>query len=563
MTQQNNNEELYRPFRIGGRVNSDAASYKVVEELDHGARGITLKVQVVNVFKENWPFGQALQVGEHAIIKSPTFDTARFDDAEIHRFLDKTNSEFNSEISALARLVGIDEVAKIYDSLGVPVRFRSISGLLNCLIEEFIEGRNLKIYLANKYGQQTGSSPFVGIQDATQFLELAEKITRIVTTIHQKCVLHLDIWPPNIMIREEKPVLIDFGGAFFRDYDFSLATQWDRQSNTYMAPERMSTNVRRLGRRADIYSLGGVFFYMATGEDPPKPILDIDFLKRTVENKIHAKNPQLISENPCIADVIARCLRADKDCRTRDATTLLDEIKTVRDAMTGGSLTQFGDTLEKLRDQGSELLKRKEDFFHKVFHLELERLANKLGDVMSGAIDTSGNHDELVGCLCKYLSVLEKGDSLIDFTVPWFWFGNNAGINGRFLSMNRLLARRGIIIKRLFMTCNEDTTDPKVEEVIKAYVRATREIGKESLSTLFVQVDSLERAKKIREGWHKSVIVRKRSKPIFAVPVYDENKNLRTIRFLSSQKRPGDFISLFDNEKRVAASIMDWPPNKT
>lgn len=560
MNQQSNSDRFYSPKTVGDFVNSNTARYKVVKILAHGARGITLKVQVDSVFNDDWCFCQRLKVGDYAVLKSPTFDTLHFDDDEIQHFLKKTSPESFTEISALARLAEISGVAKIYDLLGLPVKFRSIRGVLSCLIEEFIEGCNLEHYLAEQYG--AGAKGFGGIQEATRFLKLSEKIARIVSTVHQNHVLHLDIWPPNIMVRNEEPVLIDFGGAFFRDYDFALSGQWERQSNKYMAPERKSTSARRLGRRADIYALGGVFFKMATGEDPPEAIFDNEFLKRMVENRINRKNPQLISENPLITDIIARCLRADKDSRTRDSTTLLDEIRTARDTMTGGSLTQFGDTLKKLGDQGVDLLNRREDFFHKVFHLELEQLATKLDDVMNGAIDISGNHDELVWCLCKYLSVLEKDDLFIDFSVPWFWFTNNTGINGRFLSMNKLLARKGVIIRRLFMTCNEDMTEPEVQEVMKAHVRATKGRDIKVPSTLFVHVDSRVRADKLREGWHKSVILKKGNRPILAVPVYDEKRNLRTIRFLTSQKEPDGFIRFFNEEKKDAVTVKEWPPNR-
>ena len=113
------------------------------------------------------------------------------------------------------------------------------------------------------------------------------------------------------------------------------------------------------------------------------------------------------------------------------------------------------------------------------------------------------------------------------------------------------------------MTCKEDTTEPEVQEVIKAHVRVTKERDIKSLLTMFVQVDSLVRAEKLREGWHRSVIVKKGNKPILAVPVYDEKKNLRTIRFLSSRKRPDDFINLLEKLERDAEPIGKWPPNQT
>ena len=77
-------------------------------------------------------------------------------------------------------------------------------------------------------------------------------------------ILHLDIKPNNIFIMPN-------GSVKVIDYGISQGAGEDRNDNMgtpmFMAPEQMSKNVN-LDKRADIYGLGVLLHYMATGASP-------------------------------------------------------------------------------------------------------------------------------------------------------------------------------------------------------------------------------------------------------------------------------------------------------
>src|SRR5205807_897467 len=144
-----------------------------------------------------------------------------------------------------------------------------------------------------------------------------------VQQVHWKKVIHGDIWPENILVRENgEPVLIDFGQAAFRDAAASIVKVSGRNIR-YIAPEEKRT----VG--GDVYSLGGVLFYLATGEDPPEVVknvrADVGALTVTVLDRIRLrnKNKSLYQENRGAADIIARCL-CMSDERYGDVHTVIE-----------------------------------------------------------------------------------------------------------------------------------------------------------------------------------------------------------------------------------------------
>jgi serine/threonine protein kinase len=106
-------------------------------------------------------------------------------------------------------------------------------------------------------------------------LALAEAVSVIVQIAsalefaHKHGVIHRDLKPANIMFRDTgTPVLTDFGIARMQDGSATRLTQTGMLvgTPTYMSPEQI--NGAAVDGRADLYSLGILFYELLTGNAP-------------------------------------------------------------------------------------------------------------------------------------------------------------------------------------------------------------------------------------------------------------------------------------------------------
>ncbi len=128
------------------------------------------------------------------------------------------------------------------------------------LVMEWVDGTSLREIL---------SLDHLGPEDALRYVP---QICDALEYAHAQGVVHRDIKPDNILIGQQGELKIgDFGIARLRE-DVSggvVYTQTGQQMGTphYMAPEQQK-HTDRVDHRADIYSLGVVFYEMLTGELP-------------------------------------------------------------------------------------------------------------------------------------------------------------------------------------------------------------------------------------------------------------------------------------------------------
>ncbi|MBT2417207.1 serine/threonine-protein kinase [Streptomyces sp. ISL-22] len=100
--------------------------------------------------------------------------------------------------------------------------------------------------------------------------ELAAGLAEALRDIHRAGMVHRDLKPANVMLAEDGPRVIDFGisrAAEFAAQD--VLTQTGRVMGTppFMSPEQFSSP-QDVGPAADIFSLGSVVAYAATGRGP-------------------------------------------------------------------------------------------------------------------------------------------------------------------------------------------------------------------------------------------------------------------------------------------------------
>ena len=126
------------------------------------------------------------------------------------------------------------------------------------LVMEFVDGTNLRTLI--KGGQLT----------SREALAIVPQICEALQYAHDEGVVHRDIKPENVLIDAKGRVkLADFGLAKLIGVDEPNRTASGVALGTahYVAPEQLSTP-RSVDHRADIYSLGVVFYEMLTGELP-------------------------------------------------------------------------------------------------------------------------------------------------------------------------------------------------------------------------------------------------------------------------------------------------------
>ncbi len=108
----------------------------------------------------------------------------------------------------------------------------------------------------------------VGPLDAQQILRIGVQAARGLAAAHQQGIIHRDIKPANILLEDgvERLLITDFGLA--RTVDDASLTHTGVVAGTpnYMSPEQASGVP--VDHRSDLFSLGSVLYFVATGHPP-------------------------------------------------------------------------------------------------------------------------------------------------------------------------------------------------------------------------------------------------------------------------------------------------------
>lgn len=320
---------------------------------------------------------------------------------------------------------------------------------LPAILYEWVDGEPLEILGTTKKGQEI----LCNIRE--NWFDFAASLAEVMRRVHNHGMLHGSIIPRNIICQSASAFrLVGFG---YSSLSFEAASEGRSNKLTdrcYVAPETRFRGLGALWNPADIYSIGALLYDLAVGSFPSDLVkdiadsennatlsaaLEVGKLKKDVrkglvnasEAEFATASLKSVLENDNVAKIIDNCLR-------RDPTERLDTVEELAEAI---ELARTGPA-EPNTSYFDYIVERKER--------EVKRLKNRISEGIP--------HDEIfrsrtiiINGLCHLINRLPKGARYCTVTLPSYWTGKNLGPDGRFLAMNRHVAKRGVKIERLFL----------------------------------------------------------------------------------------------------------------
>lgn len=377
-------------------------------------------------------------------------------------------------------------------------------GGIPVLVHERVAGDTVEKWMVNAPWAGAGKSAC----PLEVWLEFAVALVTIVKRVHNQGILHGWLLPRNIIRRTIESagstgtsvqlVLVGFGySALFDSAPPALlaSTEKIEADLRYRAPE-LKIHQKAGGARedclddggsddaslgalwvpADVFSVGAVLFRLATGEElPTRMPVSVTELKDLVFSELNRTNPELLVKNENVTKIIDKCLRSDPDDRYSCAEELLDELEEIQQtpiAMRGGP-AHTSELIEVLiRKLGDTVaLWQGPDFFSHIAQGQVHTVGKDFDRMKRGHFEIYGHRDILIASLCKFIASLGAGDEYCTMTLPSYWTDENLGSNGRFLTMNKHIARRGVRIRRLFLVSGEFFELPRDEQQVVEWQR--------------------------------------------------------------------------------------------
>jgi predicted Ser/Thr protein kinase len=101
-----------------------------------------------------------------------------------------------------------------------------------------------------------------------QAAKLIRELADAVAAVHREGILHRDLKPENVIVRDGKPVLLDFGVARDQNADTLTKTGVWVGTLAYVAPEILTESSVNAAPGADVYALGVLLYELLMGHPP-------------------------------------------------------------------------------------------------------------------------------------------------------------------------------------------------------------------------------------------------------------------------------------------------------
>ena len=147
---------------------------------------------------------------------------------------------------------------------------------------------------------------------------LAAGLSEALAAIHRAALVHRDLKPANVLLGPDGPRVIDFGISRAMDANSMTATGMFFGTPGYFSPEQTAGS--EVGPPSDVFSLGAVLVFAATGNGPFGNEHTAAMLYRVVHSE-----PDLSQVPETLRPMLAGCLAKDPAARPAPS-DLLDQV---------------------------------------------------------------------------------------------------------------------------------------------------------------------------------------------------------------------------------------------
>ncbi len=181
------------------------------------------------------------------------------------------------------------------------------------IVMQLIEGKSLQKVISS--GEKISTQ---------EVIQLMDQLCKALDYAHDNGIIHRDIKPANILLdKKGKPYIVDFGVARL---ETSTLTEAGTTLGTpsYMSPEQVMG--KKVDRRSDIFSLGGILYELLTG----KRAFQAQSIT-TVIYKIINEEPVALTEVKKglpvgFEQIVCRALAKDPNCRYQTCAELAADL---------------------------------------------------------------------------------------------------------------------------------------------------------------------------------------------------------------------------------------------
>jgi serine/threonine protein kinase len=199
------------------------------------------------------------------------------------------------EIAILKRIPEHKNLAKMLDSF--------MNGKKIVIVYEYIDNA----ITLHKYRPNT----------ALQILDVFYQLCDGLSVLHQNGIIHIDLKPQNVMMKGDIPIIIDYDMSCLNLEEVQERLKCKnmrgiRGTPNYIPPEIWKKE-GTFNSATDIYSLGVIFYFVASGKK--LPYRDAKSMEETKEKVIHTSPIPLYTGNEELNALVMKMISKDKDSR--------------------------------------------------------------------------------------------------------------------------------------------------------------------------------------------------------------------------------------------------------